>query len=108
VGAELTMIDQIRHLQSRVPFEPFALELSSGRIIQIEDRHRVATAADPNGGAVIGVLYGGGRFEVIDAGQLLSVSSGIHPKVKEELSKRMEDIRKRSGPRPPQAPHSHD
>jgi hypothetical protein len=38
-----TVIDQIRHLQSLQPFQPFALELANGRVIQIHDRHQVAT-----------------------------------------------------------------
>jgi hypothetical protein len=37
------MIDQIRHLQSRDPFETFSIELANGRVIQIQDRHLVAT-----------------------------------------------------------------
>ena len=36
------MIEQIRHLQSRAPFETFALELANGRAIQIHERHLVA------------------------------------------------------------------
>jgi hypothetical protein len=37
------MMEQIRHLQSRAPFETFALELANGRVIQIHERHLVAT-----------------------------------------------------------------
>jgi hypothetical protein len=29
----MAMIDQIRHLQDQRSFEPFAIELSSGRVI---------------------------------------------------------------------------
>jgi hypothetical protein len=58
------MIEQIRHLQNKEPFESFALELSNGRVIQIYDRHQVATASGP-GEYVIGILYGSGSFEVI-------------------------------------------
>ena len=92
------MIDQIRHLQNKQPFESFALELSNGRVIQIHDRYQVATSQDTHHGEyVVGILYGSGSFEVINAGQLLSVSVGVHPKVKEELSKRMEEAQKRFG-----------
>jgi hypothetical protein len=37
------MIEQIRHLQSQQPFETFAIELGNGCVIQIRDRHQVAT-----------------------------------------------------------------
>jgi hypothetical protein len=90
------MIDQIRHLQSRVPFETFALELVSGRVIQIHDRYSVATASGTHRGVdVIGVLHENGGFEVVNAGQVLSVSVGVHPKVKEDLTERMESAKKR-------------
>jgi len=89
------MIEQIRHLQSRAPFETFALELANGRVIQIHERHLVATTSGAHHGeGVIGVLYENGSFELINAGQILSVSVGVHPKVKEELAARMESVRK--------------
>jgi hypothetical protein len=89
------MIEQIRHLQNKELFESFALELSNGRVIQIYDRHQVATASGPHHGEyVIGILYGSGSFEVINASQLVSVSVGVHPKVKEELERRMERAKK--------------
>jgi hypothetical protein len=89
------MIGQIRHLQNKEPFESFALELSSGRIIQIYDAHQVATACGSHHSeSVIGILHGGGRFEVISSSQVVSVSVGVHPKVKEELDQRMERAKK--------------
>jgi hypothetical protein len=89
------MIEQIRHLQSRAPFETFALELANGRVIQIHERHLVATTSGTHHGeGVIGVLYENGSFELINAGQILSVSVGVHPKVKEELAARIESVRK--------------
>ena len=89
------MIEQIRHLQSRAPFETFALELPNGRVIQIHERHLVATTSGTHHGeGVIGVLYENGSFELINAGQILSVSVGVHPKVKEEFAARMESVRK--------------
>ena len=89
------MIDQIRHLQSRAPFETFAIELANGRIIQIHDRHSVATTdGTHHGEAVIGVLYGKGSFELINANQIASVSVGLHPKVKQELAARMQRAKK--------------
>ena len=89
------MIDQIRHLQSRVPFETFSIELASGRVVQIHDRHLVATTdgAQP-GEAVIAVLYASGTFELINATQVASVSVGLHPKVKEQLASRREQLEK--------------
>ena len=92
------MIDQIRHLQARVPFETFALELATGRVIQIHDRHLVATTSGTHHGAgVVGVLHENGTFELIDGSQMVSVSVGIHPKVKKELEARRESVRKRFG-----------
>jgi hypothetical protein len=92
------MIDQIRHLQSKVPFETFALELTNGRVIQIHDPHQVATAGGTHHGqSAIGILYSAGSFEVINAGQLLSVSVGVHPKVTQELSNRMAEVQKMFG-----------
>ncbi len=92
------MIEQIRNLQGKSPFESFALELTNGRVIQISYRHQVATAqGDYRGEAVIGILYGNGRFEVISAGQVVSVSVGLHPKIKEELAQRMDRAKKRLG-----------
>jgi len=92
------MIDQIRHLQSRNPFETFALELANGRIIQIHDRHEVATAEGTHhGGAVVGVLYETGTFEVINASQIASVSVGLHQKVEAELAARRAEVEERYG-----------
>ena len=92
------MIAQIRHLQSRTKFETFALELANGRVIQIHERHLVATTSGTHHGeGVIGVLYENGSFELINAGQIVSVSVGIHPKVKKELEARRESVRKRFG-----------
>src|SRR5690349_9347369 len=90
------MIEQIRHLQSVEPFETFALELGNGRVIQIYDGHQVATTSGTHhGDGVVGVLYTAGSFELINASQIASVSVGVHPKVKEELTARMESVRKR-------------
>jgi hypothetical protein len=92
------MIDQIRHLQSRDPFETFSIELANGRVIQIQDRHLVATTDGARPGeAVIGVLYASGTFELINASQVASVSVGLHPKVKQELASRKERLEKMYG-----------
>jgi hypothetical protein len=92
------MTDQIRHLQTRTPFETFAIELANGRVIQIHDRHLVATTDDTRPGeAVIGVLHTSGAFEVINASQVASVSVGVHPKVKQQLASRMEWAKKTFG-----------
>jgi hypothetical protein len=37
-------IAQIRHLQTQSPMQPFALELVSGRVIEIYDPRSVATS----------------------------------------------------------------
>jgi hypothetical protein len=92
------MIDQIRHLQVRAPFETFAIELANGRVLQIYDRHSVATTDGTRpGDAVIGVLHTNGVFEVISASQVASVSVGLHPKVKQQLTSRMDRAKKRFG-----------
>ena len=84
------MTDQIRHL-AQTPFETFAIELSNGRVIQIHDRHSVATTDGTRPGeAVNGVLHTSGAFEVINASQVASVSVGVHPKVGQQLASRME------------------
>jgi hypothetical protein len=88
------MIEQIRHLQTQIPFETFAIELVNGRVIQVHDRHLVATTEGSRPGeAVIGVLHRNGAFEVVNAGQVLSISVGLHPKVKQELAERMERVK---------------
>jgi len=90
------MIEQIRHLQSQQPFETFALELVNGRVIQIHNPYQVATTeGGRHGEDVIGVLYHSGSFELISASQIVSVSVGLHPKVKADLSERMESAKKR-------------
>ena len=46
---------------------------------------------------MIGVLHKNGSFEVINASQVVSVSVGVHPKVKERLDRRMEWAKKTYG-----------
>jgi len=92
------MIDQIRHLQSREPFETFALELANGRIIQVHDRHQVATTSGTHHGeGGIGIMYETGSFEVINSSQIVSVSVGLHPKVKAEFAARRVEVEKMYG-----------
>jgi hypothetical protein len=86
------MIDQIRHLQARVPFEIFSIELANGRVLQVYDRHSVATTE-----GVIGVLHQSGAFEVINADQVVGVSVGRHPTVEQELAERREWVEKMFG-----------
>jgi len=58
--------------------------LADGRVLQIHDRHSVATTDGTRPGeAVIGVLHTSGAFEVINASQVTSISVGVHPKVKQ-------------------------
>jgi hypothetical protein len=92
------MIEQIRHLQSVKPFETFSIELTTGRVIQIHDAYKVATAeGDHHGEYVVGVLHGHERFELIQGTQVVSVSVGMHPKVTAELEAVKESVRKRYG-----------
>jgi len=89
------VIDQIRHLQSAQPFETFSIELTNGRIIQIYDQHQVSTAKGTHqGDAVVGVLYETGTFEVLNASQIVAVSVGVHPQVKQQLAARRAEIEK--------------
>jgi hypothetical protein len=88
-------IAQIRHLQKQQPSQPFALELSSGRIIQIYDPAEVATNENKHGS--IGVLHGDGVFEVFPADHVVSVSVGMHPVEEERWKKRREEVQKRFG-----------
>src|SRR5260370_24760241 len=89
------MIDQIRHLQSCEPFETFALELTTGRVIQIHDRYQVATGEGTHHeDAVIGVLHKSGAFELINAGQIASVSIGVHPLDQAKLDARTAEVDK--------------
>ena len=70
-------IAQIRHLQTQSPGQPFALELASGRVIQIYDPRTVSTSEAGYGS--IGVLHSDGSFEVFGAIHVVSVSVGVHP-----------------------------
>ena len=76
------IIEQIRHLQAKRPFEPFALELDNSRIIQIYDPYQLATREGQRVGrgaeAVIGILHHDGSFELLDASHVVSVSAGVH------------------------------
>jgi hypothetical protein len=92
------MIDQIRLLRLRALFETFSIELADGRVLQIHDRHSVATTdGTRRGEAVIGVLHASGAFEVINASQVTSVSVGVDPTVKQQLASRMEWAKKTFG-----------
>ncbi|MBV8176074.1 MAG: hypothetical protein JO151_16135 [Verrucomicrobia bacterium] len=94
------MIEQIRHLQAAKPFEPFALELSSGRIVQIYEPFSVATrdsygrSPAASSGALIGVLHASGAFEVLATSQIVSLSVGEHPSIKAKRDRQMEHYRK--------------
>jgi hypothetical protein len=88
-------IVQIRHLQGQRPAQPFALELKSGRIIQIYDPHEIATSETGHGS--IGVLHGNGVFEVLGAESVVSVSVGVHEKEKERIQKWRAEAEKRFG-----------
>jgi hypothetical protein len=79
------VIEQIRQLQSRVPFEKFAIELQGGdqRVIQIFDPYSVATTED-----MICVLYEKNNgLEVFPDYSIASVSVGWHPKSLERFKR---------------------
>jgi hypothetical protein len=88
------MIEQIRRLQMATPFEPFAIELTSGRVIQIYVPWNIATEEGAGGACegLIGILHDDG-FELINAAKIVAVSAGVHPveaerfkKIKERLT----------------------
>ena len=84
------MIDQIRHLQTKRPFESFAIELTNGRVIQIYDPWCVATVERSGHGesqaGKIGILHAG-AFELINAEHIAAISAGIHPVEEERFQK---------------------
>jgi hypothetical protein len=79
-GENPHLSDQVRHLESRAPFETLSIELANGRVIQIHERHSVATT---NGTRPEEARDRRSpdkrRFEVINANQVVSVSAGLHP-----------------------------
>jgi hypothetical protein len=92
------MISQICHLQSSTPFETFSIELTNGRVIQIHDRHSVATTIGTRlEEGMIGILDSDGIFDVINAKAVATVSVGVLPKVKERLDRRMKRAKKTFG-----------
>jgi hypothetical protein len=86
---------QIQKLQAARPFQEFALELDNGRIVQIYEWTKVASK---HGSRLdqyfVGILRSDGAFEVIDGQHIVSVSVGVHPKVKEDMQRRMERAKK--------------
>jgi hypothetical protein len=93
-------INQIRHLQTARPFEPFAIELSSGRVIQRftngpRSRNQGKRSRDQRGRDWNFAWRG--SFELVDANHVAAISVGVHPKIKEELQQRMERAKKIRG-----------
>ena len=88
-------IAQIRHLQTQSPGQPFALELASGRVIQIYDPRTVSTSEAGYGS--IGVLHSDGSFEVFGALHVVSVSVGVRPDEAERLKELKERTTKLVG-----------
>jgi hypothetical protein len=87
------MIEQIRQQAA----EPFAIELVTGRVIQIYDPRAVATN-DSNRGTV-GILHCNGAFEVFGADKIVSVSGGVHPVEEERAKKTAAKMRERFAPK---------
>jgi hypothetical protein len=86
------MIDQIRDLQKKRPFESFYIELDSGRVIQVDDPLEITT--NINGHGTIGVLHDNGCFDVVAVPHVAAVGLAMHPKVLDDLRKRKEMVRK--------------
>jgi hypothetical protein len=87
------MINQIRELQARRPFQYFALELSSGRVIQIYDPYCVATGEGST--AKVGILHSD-SFELASVDHIVWVSVGVHHTEEERLG----NFRSKYAPRP--------
>jgi hypothetical protein len=85
------MITQIRELQKEGA--EFAIELSSGRVIQIYDPWMVASNKSQkfvgDEGGTVAVLHPGGGFEVIAAKQIVAVTKGVHYQEKERMAAAM-------------------
>jgi hypothetical protein len=90
------MIDQIRTLQVASPFEPFAIELANGRVIQIYEPWGVATregsGSPRNREGQLGI-FSDDSFEVINAAKVVSVSVGVHPIEAERFKKLREHFK---------------
>jgi hypothetical protein len=91
----MNLLNQIRGLQLKG--QSFALELSSGRIIQIYDPFTVATVDGHGPGKtddLVMVLRSDG-FDLIPADQIAAISAGIHPEEEARNKKRMAEIKAR-------------
>jgi hypothetical protein len=93
----MNLLNQIRGLQLKG--ESFAIELASGRIIQIYDPFNVATVDGHGPGKtdnLVMVLRADG-FDLIMADQIAAISAGIHPEESARNKKRMDEIKARFG-----------
>jgi hypothetical protein len=93
----MSLLNQIRSLQ--IQGESFALELSSGRIVQVYDPFNVATlegSGPRKSNDLILVLHCGG-FDLLMADQIAAVSAGIHSEESARNKQRMEEIRAQYG-----------
>jgi hypothetical protein len=88
-------IAQIRRLQEQRPAQPFALELKSGRIIQIYNPHEIATCETGHGS--IGVLHATVFSRFWQQSLSFSVSVGVHEREKERIQKWRAEAEKRFG-----------
>ena len=61
------MIDQIRRFKYAQPFEPFDIELSSGRVVRVGTPDHVAFSE-----------MGAGRVSILNDDDTFSVISGLH------------------------------
>ena len=61
------MIDQIKRFKYAQPFEPFDIELSSGRVVRVDTPDHVAFSE-----------LGAGRVSTLNDDDTFSVVSGLH------------------------------
>lgn len=85
------MINQIRELQKQGT--EFAIELASGRVIQVYDPWNVATEQSQQyigdkGGTVV-VLHSHGAFELISPEQIVAVTKGVHWQEQDRIKARL-------------------
>jgi hypothetical protein len=89
------MITQIRELQ-KLGAE-FAIELSSGRVIQIYDPWMVATEKNQQyvgaEDGTVAILHSGGAFELIASDQIVAVTKGVHWQEEDRIKARRARVR---------------
>jgi hypothetical protein len=88
MSTQSTLIGSIRALQKET--EPFWIELSNGRVIQI---YHPATVAINE--TAVGILWTDTGFEMIRPEAITAVGNGIHAKELEKREKRLAEFKAR-------------